>query len=277
MTYKFAIMIISHKRADTQLTYETLMRTNYTGAVYILVDDEDPQLEDYIKNYGDIVKVFNKDKMLEITETVDNFQNKTNCVLPSTYCRLLAEELKLDYYMRIDDDISSIRERYVENGKLKGRDIKNIDKIFNAFIKYMENTNISCLSFGNEGGYIGGANGKFKKEIGRNNNQNFIMKTKDDLHFIGTRSEDFCMIANYSKVGKLIYEIYKIAIRSPERGSNEGGLQDDYAKAGLYVANFYGIIVAPYCCKIIERNNKFTLKRDWDKFGPMLISEEYKK
>lgn len=277
MKNSFAIMIISHKRANTQLTYETLKRTGYTGKVYIIIDDEDDQLELYKEKYGDIVKVFNKDEMLEITDTVDNFKNKTNCVLPSRYLKILAEELKLDYYMRIDDDIEDIRERYIEDNKLRGREVKDLDKIIELFLNYMNNTNISCLSFGNQGGYIGGINGKFKNGVGRNNNQNFIFKTKDNLEFIGTRCEDFCTIAKYGNIGKLLFEIYKIGINSPERGSNAGGLQEDYIQSGFYVANFYPIIVAPYCCKIIKRNNNITLKRNWDRFAPKIISEVYKK
>ena len=141
----------------------------------------------------------------------------------------------------------------------------------------MDNANISCLSFGNQGGYIGGINGKFKNGMGRNNNQNFILKTKDKIEFVGTRNEDFNMVATYSKIGKLIFEIYRIGISSPEQGSNSGGLQTDYENAGFYIYNFYSIIVAPYCCKIYMKNNKFTLKRNWDKFAPKIINEVYKK
>ena len=215
--------------------------------------------------------------MFKYTDTIDNLHNKNNALLPAIYVKRLAEELKLDYYMLMDDDISSIRERYEENGQLKGRDIKDINKIIEAFINYMEKANISCLSFGNEGGYIGGANGKFKNGMGRNNNQNFLIKVKDNINFLGTRNEDFNMVATYSKTGKLIFEIYRIGIKSPERGSNEGGLKDDYEQSGFYTANFYSIIVAPYCCKIGTRNNKITLKRNWDRFAPMIISEVYKK
>lgn len=273
----FAILIISHKRADTQLTYETFKKAGYTGEIYIVVDDEDPQLEDYKRKYGDIIKVFSKDEMLEITETVDNFRNKTNCVLPSMYLKKFAEENNLEFYMRVDDDILSVRERYVEDGLFKGKDVENLDKVIDLFIEYMRKANISCLSFGNDGGYIGGANGKFRNGMGRNNNQTFIMKTADKLEFIGTRAEDFNMVATYSKIGKLIYEVYKISIGSPERGSNEGGLKEDYEQSGFYTANFYSVIVAPYCCKIGMRNGKITLKRKWDRFAPMVISEVYKK
>ena len=92
----FAIMIISHKRANTQLTYETLQRVGYTGNLFIIVDDEDPQLEDYKRIYGDIIKVFSKDEMLKIADTIDNFNNKSNTLLPTIYCKVLAEQLNLD-------------------------------------------------------------------------------------------------------------------------------------------------------------------------------------
>ena len=85
------------------------------------------------------------------------------------------------------------------------------------------------------------------------------------------------MGAQHSKLGKLIFEIYRIGISSPKRGTNKGGLQEDYEKAGFYIANFYSIIVAPYCCKIGIKNNNFILKRNWERFAPKIINEVYKK
>lgn len=270
-------MIISHKRANTQFTYEVLKKEKYTGKIFIVVDDKDPELNEYKKKYKDIIKVFSKDEMLKKTDTVDNFENKTNCVLPSRYLKQLAEELKLEYYMRMDDDVLSIRERYEENGMLKGRDIEDINKIFDLFIEYMEKTNISCLSFANEGRFIGGVSGKFSEGIGRNNTQTFLIKTKDNLQFLGTGNEDFNMVAKYSNIGKLLFEVYRISIKSPKRGSNEGGLYDDYQKSGLYTTNFYSIIVAPYCCKLLFKKDTITLKRNWERFAPKILSEVYKK
>lgn len=277
MKINYAIIIKSHKRANTQLTLDELMKLNYKGDIYIIVDDEDPQLEEYKEKYGDMIKIFSKDEMLKYADTLDNFNNKNNALLPAIYAKKLAEDMKLDYYFLMDDDISSIRERYEEDLMLKGRNIKDINKIIYLFIEYMEKANISCLSFGNEGSYLGGIKGKFKNGIGRNNTQNFLIKVKDNINFLGTRNEDFNMMAKYSKIGRIIFEIFRIGIRSPERGTNAGGLQEDYNEAGFYTANFYSIILAPYCCKLAYKNKKIILVRDWNKFCPKIISEVYKK
>ena len=58
----FAIMILSHGRADNVRTVNTLKEVNYTGKWYIIIDDEDNQRDEYIKNFGkEHIIIFNKE------------------------------------------------------------------------------------------------------------------------------------------------------------------------------------------------------------------------
>jgi len=54
----FCIFILTHKRPDNQITLETLRRGNYSGKVYLVVDDLDPTLPEYQRLYGDKVLTF---------------------------------------------------------------------------------------------------------------------------------------------------------------------------------------------------------------------------
>ena len=53
----FAIMILSHGRANNVRTINTLKEVNYTGKWYIIIDNEDDQQQDYINNFGKVEKV----------------------------------------------------------------------------------------------------------------------------------------------------------------------------------------------------------------------------
>lgn len=44
-----AIFIITHQRADKQLTLKMLKSCGYTGKVYLVVDDMDSQIAEYRK------------------------------------------------------------------------------------------------------------------------------------------------------------------------------------------------------------------------------------
>lgn len=59
MRKDFACIIISHGRPECS-TVKVLRECGYTGEIYIVVDDEDKTLPDYIEKYGADVHVFHK-------------------------------------------------------------------------------------------------------------------------------------------------------------------------------------------------------------------------
>ena len=61
MRSDFSCVILCHGRPHNTPTFSTLRKYGYTGAIYIICDDEDKTLQEYRNIYGDdIVKVFNK-------------------------------------------------------------------------------------------------------------------------------------------------------------------------------------------------------------------------
>ena len=43
----FAVFILTHGRADNMATAKMLKKTNYTGKIYFIIDNEDEQAERY--------------------------------------------------------------------------------------------------------------------------------------------------------------------------------------------------------------------------------------
>ena len=272
----FAVFIISHKRAESLLTLKSLYEANYSGDIYIIVDDQDEQLEIYKEKYGDKVIVFSKQEMYKKTDTVDNFNKLESAVYSRNFCFELAKKLDIEYFLLIDDDIQHFQIRYVKNGKLKGKRVKDFDKVLELLIELLKIENIACISFGSEGGFIGGASGKFSKGVGRTCCAATILKSKEDITYNGTQNEDFNICVKYSVFGKMFFEIYSTSIMSPKRNSNKGGI--DYQKNGnMYRSNFYSVIVAPNCCKIGVKGNDFILRKNWNAFAPKIINERWKK
>ena len=57
----FAVFILTHGRAKTSVTQNTLAGAGYTGKVYFVLDDEDEQAPEYEERFGkDKIVVFNK-------------------------------------------------------------------------------------------------------------------------------------------------------------------------------------------------------------------------
>ena len=64
----FAIFILTHGRPHNQDTLKALTDANYTGKVYLVVDDLDDTINEYYKLYENVV-VFDKMHYVSIAET----------------------------------------------------------------------------------------------------------------------------------------------------------------------------------------------------------------
>jgi hypothetical protein len=79
----FCAFILSHGRPNNVKTYKTLLRSGYTGKIFIVIDTEDKTADEYYKNFGDKVIMFDKYEMSKEFDEVDNFNNRN----PSSHRR----------------------------------------------------------------------------------------------------------------------------------------------------------------------------------------------
>lgn len=145
--YKYAIFIPTYKRADNVITYKTLLKCNYKGDVYFIVSDDDVQIKDYIKNFGEKVIIFSKDKARPETDLCDNFENKNLVVYARNFMFKIAKHLELDCFCVLDDDYEWFSYRKIFGNVLKEFKVKNIDKIIiHCFNYLMKTPNLDCFS-----------------------------------------------------------------------------------------------------------------------------------
>lgn len=152
----FAVFILSHGRANNVITIKTLREIGYTGKIYIIIDNEDNQEEDYrkLKDIEDVI-VFDKEQEMKYTDTADNFKDHRLVVYARNKCHDIAKELGLKYFLELDDDYTGFGIRYNNNGKLSRKNIKEADKLFDAFIDFLEKSNALTVAFAQGGDYIG--------------------------------------------------------------------------------------------------------------------------
>lgn len=275
MRNDFAMFILSHGRAGNVITIGTLQRCGYDGRIYIVVDDEDEQRERYIAEYGaGNVIVFLKQQYLENVDTISITGERKSAVFARNAICDLAKEMGLKYFGMWDDDIDNLLYRYDDSGVLRKKNIINLSCIFNAMICFMENTGTDCMSFTNAGGLIGGVQGRFSECLRRQAANTYIIKAGSYSPFVGL----FCQDMNYSlrkaSVGQLVFELENICFYTPERGTNNGGLNESYKKTNWHFVNFHAVVCNPSVVKI-NKNLKNTI--DWKKSFPCIISERWKK
>ena len=102
----FVILIISNCRPDDQKSLASILKCNYTGDWYIVLDNEDKTTDRYIQNYGrEKIIIFDKKKYFDLSDKCDNFPSR-NIALPArNACPDIARSLNKKYFYVLDDDI----------------------------------------------------------------------------------------------------------------------------------------------------------------------------
>jgi len=272
----YPVFILTHGRADNQITYKTLRDNGYTGEVFFVVDDMDPQLEKYKENFGEQVLVFNKDATG--TDIMTNEKEYRSPVFARNKAYEFAKEKGYRYFVAIDDDIEVVIVRYQDGNSLRGQYITNFDDVFKALREYQESAKIACLSFANGGQLIGGLQGKYKKGVSRRAYTVFFLDTEQPMEFKGLLDEDHLTTLYYSRNGYKIFTLMAFQMESPPRGKAEGGITDLYLeREHKYKQHFNSVIVLPDVVKISNDKQDFNTTNLWGYAFPKIIREEHKK
>jgi len=281
---KFAVFILSHGRPDNVITYRTLRNQGYTGKIFIIVDDEDKTIEQYKQTFKDQVVVFSKKDYEGKFDIMDNFNNNKVIVYARNACYDIARNLGLDYFFEYEDDYTQFQYRFIEKDHLRGKTVKNLDKVMNALITCLDETKSDTIAFAQGGDFIGGASSFNQNTFKRKAMNSFVFRvnknSSKDITFIGRMNDDVNTYLTQGRVGKLFFQIVNINLVQKATQSNSGGNTDIYKSFGTYVKSFYSVMAAPDCCKInlMGRTDKrihHTIK--WRNAVPLIVDEKFRK
>ena len=278
----FAVFILTHGRPDNVITYETLKKFNYKGKIYLVIDNEDKKANEYYALYGsENVKMFDKLKKSKEFDTADNFEERRTVVYARNACFDIAKDLGLKYFLELDDDYNEFRIRRQVKDILGSAKIKDINKLFELMIEFLEKTGALTVAFAQGGDFIGGIGSRvWKEQLSRKAMNTFFCKTENKFDFIGRINEDVNTYTTQGIKGKLMFTIANVMINQGTTQANAGGMTEVYLDSGTYVKSFYTIMVAPSCTRISTMGNKFKRihhKILWDKCTPKILNEKYKK
>lgn len=281
MREDFAVFILSHGRPDKVVTLKTLKRIGYTGKYYIVLDDEDKTIQEYKNAFGeDHILLFNKDKVEQTFDVMDNLDNKKVVVYARNVCFEFARKLNLKYFLELDDDYVRFELRTEEEGKLLTTELRDADSIFECMIDFLENSNALSVAFAQGGDLIGGLNGTmWKSKIKRKAMNSFFCKTDRPFTFIGRINEDANTYTTLGSRGNLFFTIANIDLIQIQTQSNEGGMSEVYLDSGTYLKSFYTIMSMPSCVSIDmmgEQHRRIHHKVDWETCVPKIISGRFK-
>ena len=280
MMSDFAVLILTHGRAENVMTVKTLRQCGYSGEIYIVIDDEDDQEDKYKEIYGDKVIQFNKKEAAKRTDVMTPSRKRNAVVFARNKCWKIAESLGLKHFCVLDDDYKLFGIRYDENGKLKEKRIKRFDDIAKMFCDFLDETGAITVCMAQGGDYIGGVNGFFRKGLTRKAMNVWFMRTDRPFEYMGLTNEDTNMYVSLGGIGKLMFTVTNVDVQQVQTQNNPGGLTDIYKQDGTYVKSFYSVMCRPDCVKVAEMGSSHMRMHhnvEWKYCVPKIINEKWKK
>lgn len=247
---RIGILILSHGRADNVKTWALLDKRGSRLERKIVVDDEDDQIEEYRKRFGESVIVFSKSDYMARSDTfAPRSDRPRGIVLPArNACPDIASSLGWDYFIELDDDYDNIDTRYIEGGKLKGRNLANVDGVFTEMAKFIERSGTDVIALAQGGDFIGGAKSTGATTVFLRKMMNvYCFRASTDIRFYGYLNEDLTASVVHGMRGDLILTYAKKEIHQTKTQEAEGGLTEEYCRNGTYAKSMCSVIAAPSC------------------------------
>lgn len=277
----FAVFILSHGRADRIYTLKTLLEDGYTGKFYIVIDNEDETADEYHRRYGERVVVFDKLDIAQRYDTGDNFKERRAIFYARNACFEIAEKLGLKYFLELDDDYTSFEFRRPKDGKLMVTKCKQLDRLFEDMIIFLEESGASTVALAQGGDFVGGAGNSMTRDgIKRKAMNTFFCKTDRKFEFVGRVNEDVNTYTTMGIRGKLLMTVTLASIVQKQTQSNSGGMTDLYLDSGTYLKSFYSVMYAPSCVKVGVMGSfhkRIHHQISWNNCTPMILSQKHKK
>lgn len=277
----FAVFILSHGRADNLITLNSLRRCGYSGKWYVVVDNEDPTIDDYVRVCGsEHVIVFDKLASSRTFDAFDNSENRKTIIYARNECFRIARELGLKYFLELDDDYKWFEFRWPEGDVLKTREMKDIDRVFEAFLTFLDDTDAKTIAFAQGGDLIGGVKGsRFRQGLLRKAMNSFFCRTDRPFTFIGRINEDVNTYTTLGSRGDLFFTFTKVDLVQVTTQKNNGGMSDVYLDYGTYNKSFYTVITMPSCVKIGmmgDKHMRIHHQIDWETCVPKIVSGRFR-
>lgn len=288
MNKSFCIFIISHGRANNVKTASTLIKCGYSGPVFIVIDNEDKQFNDYVKNFGEgNVVVFDKLHYASLVDSCDNFQNRRTTTHARNACFDIAREKGFDYFLVLDDDYTNFVFSFDRDGNFVRKSLRknSMDKVTAAFCRMLDSDQrLLSVCFMQGGDLIGGEDAACLRPdyffTNRRKAMNsFFCVTERRFWFFSRLNEDVNTYMMLGSRGRIFMTLNDIYLNQIQTQGNKGGMSDAYIASGTYVKSFYTVMNAPSFCKVTFATSMSRLhhKISWNNAIPKILNETHKK
>jgi hypothetical protein len=289
MRNDFCVFILTHGRPDRVHTYDTMMKSGYTGKVYIVIDDEDKKADEYRQRFGDKVLQFNKTEWAEKTDEGDNFQHRKAIVYARNACWDLAKQVGCRYFVQFDDDYTAFFIRHDSKYNYVSANLRdNLESVFEELIVFLVRSNATAIAMSQGGDHIGGERLMGDQQmnvpkLSRKCMNSWFCDVEKLIKFFGHMNEDVSAYVTYGHRGELFLTAHQPMLVQKPTQTTPGGMSDLYLTSGTYQKSFYTVMANPSCVQIgamgDPRGNGYRIhhKINWHKAVPKIIDQKHQK
>ncbi|MDO4648575.1 MAG: hypothetical protein Q4B26_07980 [Eubacteriales bacterium] len=220
------VFIITHARANEQLTLNMLRKTQYSGKIFLVVDDQDPELELYKEKYKDMVLVFSKEQYWKTTDTFTNQKNLKGAVYARNACADLAREKGFKYFFTLDDDLQSLMYKIPEmtRKKLITKRVKRSERIIDGIVEWLEKAEqIKAIALPTDGRFMGGVNNDVLNGIKYNIVKFCCYRTDSPYRYKSIVYEDMATPNEGYQRGEIAFSFMAVAHHAKEKKNGQTG------------------------------------------------------
>lgn len=278
----FVALILTNRRSDRVVTYDTLRRCGYTGPIVLVIDDEDPELEEYRARYPDEVAIFCKNEWVTKTDTFRNDGLRSAVVFARNACFEIVRELGYRHFMQLDDDYTDFYHRVAPGGRyMSSCRVRDLDSVFSELLEFFTATDARALALAQGGDLMGGASGSpVLRGLTRKSMNSYICSVDRPFDFFGLVNEDVNAYALHGSRGVLFFTFGEAHLNQAQTQANRGGLTTVYIGDGTYVKSFYTVMACPSFARIATMGSshpRFHHVIDWPHAVPLIVSEEQRR
>lgn len=274
----FAVFIISHERSERVETYDTLIDSGCVDPIYVVVDDEDTQLQRYKERFGKSLLVFDKSRYVDEEDTVSGEKYTASAMYARNAVEDFAKSFNMDSFIMFDDDILRLRYRYICDNKIKSNTVGcTIHELFKLYGDFLISNNITDISFASVMFYCGGIDAvNYRVSNFRQCYAIHFRNTNIPMRWKGVMNEDFITVQDMAKRGYIFLTLPFILYETTPTNIG-GGTKETCDTMSEFRRSMLVTQVLSSCCRPVAVKGKIVNSYSKTKTFPMIISSRYKK
>lgn len=276
----FAVFIITHERADRQLTTSSLVKRGYSGEIYYIIDNEDSQRGLYEQKFGEEnVFVIDKKESAKKFDTACNFGDYRATAYARNECWEIAKELGIRWFLMLDDDYTQFQYRIDSGMNYQDSNVGSIDEPIMAILDmFKKMPRVLSVAMAQGGDFIGGVNGGMAEvPVKRKLMNTFFCDVERPYQFLGASNEDVNLYVYRGWRGDVMFTVPFISIVQMAMQTQAGGMTGMYKQFGTYVKSFYSVLFNPSAVKLSVMQTggepRIHHKVNWNKAVPKILPE----